>query len=417
MTDYTHDPRTPQAAQMARDGSSLSQIAAQFDVSTQTAGRLVKAGGAKVRIPGGKKIGKKPRYIAEVIKLHESGSSVGQIAEAIGDVHASTIAVWLRDEGYTPNYAGDLRTPVRQEDHPRKEEALRRYLAGETAPALSQELGLSGRTVEGWAKQAGLWGQGGIKKRQQDAAAEAVRRYIAGDSITSLAAASYLDYYQIRIALDQAGQLEYPDEDKPDIRCPCGKKTGHPGRKHCSEEHKLLYGVKRQADPANQVTLTCQNCQQEFTRPRSQVNYGKYCSNECASKHTKTKQHIVVEDSVVLDSKWEALFWGLCGFLKIPVERGDRSQAVAIGNGWYCPDFFLPQREIWVEVKGFEDEDDRARYAAWRAAGHLLAVVGPQELEGLRREPSAALMEMTLHATAKIQGYRAAGSTGPYPVR
>lgn len=123
---------------------------------------------------------------------------------------------------------------------------------------------------------------------------------------------------------------------------------------------------------AGKRQMTTCPCGKEFYSPYAK----KYCSNECSAKHTRTKQHIVVEDAIVLDSGFEALFWGLCSLWKLPVERADRNKAVEVGdNGWYCPDFYLPTMNIWVEVKGYEDDDDRARYAAWAAQGEHLTVL------------------------------------------
>lgn len=306
-----------------------------------------------------------------------------------------------------------MRVPAVVTDHPLRGQALTRYLAGETGPAVSKSLGLNDRTVEYWAKQDGVWGQGGIYKRQQDAAAEAVRRYQAGDSIASIIAGSReggsrLDFYQVRMALDAAGVLPYPDEEKPDVWCPCGKKTGHPGRSYCSSEHRNEYGLKKQKDPANYRTFTCLNCQREFTLPRSYTSVGKYCSNECAAKHTRIKQHIVVDDAVVLDSTYEALFWGLCSLWKLPVERADRSKAVPVnGNGWYCPDFYVPSMNIWVEVKGFEDDDDRARYAAWARDGHHLTVLDRDGLIIMRAAKDERDFRSTLAAIVPASRYPA----------
>jgi hypothetical protein len=377
---------------MARAGASRADIAAEFQVSTQTAGRLVKAGGARVKIPGGKKIGKKPQYLTRVLELHDGGSTVGQIVDEVGDIHSSTAGEWLRESGRTPRYDGDMRVPARVEDHPMRKQAIRRYLDGETGPAVSKSLELSERTVEYWAKQDGVWGQGGIRKRQQEASVEAVRRYRAGEGIAAIIAASResgsrLDFYQVRMALDEAGALPYPDDEKPDVWCTCGKKTGHPGRAYCSPEHRREYGVKRQADPDNQITFICARpaCGKVMTVPRSYASAKKYCSNECSAKHNRTKQHIVVDDAIVLDSPWEALIWGLLRMWKIPVERADREMAVQVsGDGWYCPDFYLTGPQLWVEVKGYEDEDDRGRYASWRAAGRTLAVLRREHLDVLR---------------------------------
>lgn len=173
-------------------------------------------------------------------------------------------------------------------------------------------------------------------------------------------------------------------------RCPCSAAIPFDyrhTRQFCSPEHRREYQAKRQKDPENWVTFNCLNCGTEVTRPK---NYGgsmvqKYCSNECSAKHNRTKQHIVIEDAMVLDSPYEALFYGLLRLWKIPVERADRSRAISVnGSGWYCPDFYLPDMDIWVEIKGFEEEDHRLRYAAWRMFGRKLAVLRRLELHSLR---------------------------------
>lgn len=166
--------------------------------------------------------------------------------------------------------------------------------------------------------------------------------------------------------------------------CPCGNEVQPPAgqthvyanqRKHCSPECRKKYTVWRQKNPENHLTFTCQNCGDEFTRPRSQAGHGKYCSSRCAQKHTRVKKHIIVDDAVVLDSGYEVLFWGLCAFLKIQVERFDRNQCIELDSGnFYGPDFYLPVLDVYVEVKGFEDEDDRNRYAAWRQKRSLVVV-------------------------------------------
>jgi hypothetical protein len=168
--------------------------------------------------------------------------------------------------------------------------------------------------------------------------------------------------------------------------CPCGEMFYSPyPKKYCSDECRDVYGLKRQADPAKYMTFTCLNCQEEVTIRRSYASAKKYCSNECAAKHTKTRKFYAIEDlDVIFESGFECLFWGICSIWKIPVERADRSKAQDVnGSGWYCPDFYLPGLDIWVEVKGFEDEDDRMRYSAWRWPGRKLAVLRREELHVL----------------------------------
>jgi hypothetical protein len=194
-------------------------------------------------------------------------------------------------------------------------------------------------------------------------------------------------------AEQRASTLRGKAEYQPPI-CPCGnevtatrKYVYAKDKKYCSDECRKKYGLKRRADPTNWMTKTCRNCGEVFTIRKSSQSYGYYCSNACARRHTKTKQHIVVEDAIVLDSGYEALFWGLCMLHKIPIERYDRAKGVAWkssvydasfqdSDGWYAPDFYLPMLDMAVELKGLEDPEDAVKWAVFQAArGTSLAVL------------------------------------------
>lgn len=169
--------------------------------------------------------------------------------------------------------------------------------------------------------------------------------------------------------------------------CPCGNgRIPYSARhttKYCSPTCRMTFGKKKQANPENYITFDCKNCGQSVTRYKNHGKYHKYCSNECASKHTKTRRHLIVEDSTVLDSGWEALFWGLCAFRKIAVDRFQRERGVEWRPGtWYAPDFWMPTYRFAVEVKGVEDSDDAARWAAFRKQSPLV-VLGREELSTL----------------------------------
>lgn len=162
----------------------------------------------------------------------------------------------------------------------------------------------------------------------------------------------------------------------------------HTYRKFCSPECRKVYGKKRQPDPTNYVTFICQNqsCGKEVTRYKRYGNGANmFCSNACAQRHTRTKAHVVMsDDDVVLDSKWEALFWGLMGFYKVPCERYDRERAVEWSEGcWYAPDFYLPEMDTAVEIKGQEDPDDAVRWDLYRTERGRLLVLDRSGLDQL----------------------------------
>lgn len=162
-------------------------------------------------------------------------------------------------------------------------------------------------------------------------------------------------------------------DQSPASWCPCNEgripyEHRH-SRRYCSETCRTNLTPKRMADPANHVDLTCGTCEKTFSRYKGLYKEGArvFCTNECAAKWTRKVRHIGVKDSdVVLDSGYEAYVWGFCVLHKIPIERVDRTEAVAISDGWYAPDFTINGR--YVEVKGFEDDDDHARYEAWSKA-------------------------------------------------
>jgi hypothetical protein len=172
--------------------------------------------------------------------------------------------------------------------------------------------------------------------------------------------------------------------------CPCG--TGRISyavrftTKYCSPECRKEYAKRRPRDPSRWATKTCQTCGEDFEIRTSSRSSGKFCSNACAAKHTKRVRHYVCRESdMVLDSTWEMLFAGLCGFDKIPCERYDRTNAIEWTDGhWYAPDFWLPGLETAVEIKGIEDDDDPERWEVWRiVTEQRLLVLGRSDLDQL----------------------------------
>lgn len=147
-----------------------------------------------------------------------------------------------------------------------------------------------------------------------------------------------------------------------------GATTMYTYRKYCSKACRMKYGAKRQKDETKWVTFNCQTCGEETTKRLSSGNQNKFCSNTCAMKHTKTVRHYVCRESdMVLDSTWEMLFAGICGFDRIHCERYDRARAVEWKPGqWYAPDFWLPKMSTAVEIKGLEDDEDPERWDLWR---------------------------------------------------
>lgn len=189
-----------------------------------------------------------------------------------------------------------------------------------------------------------------------------------------------------QVANRRAGEESRTLYEAEPRRCPCGAALPYEVRNHvksyCSGECRALYQRKRQRNEAIWETRVCRACSKPFEFRKTSRNAGLYCSNECAMKHTKTKHHVVLRDhDVLLDSSYEALVWGALRVAKIQVERFDRESGVEWSPGhWYAPDLWLPQQQIAIETKGWEDPDDPAKWAAFRSTGVQLLVFGEEAM-------------------------------------
>lgn len=325
---------------------------------------------------------KKSQYISEVKRLYlESLMSLGEISQILGP-SVQTLSRWLGEDGI--ELAARPRDPNvgRTQD---EQQAINERIAAAQRERLSSggHRGGRSRTVERETRQC------------------------ANPACTATFEAPVTSQQQfcgMTCARSVSNKERWSDKRKM-TTCPCGEVFYSPyPKKYHSDECRAMYAGKRQKDPDNYVTFNCLNCGKEVTRLK---NYGgnlaqKYCSNECSAKHNRTKQHVVVEDAMVLDSPYEALFYGFMRLRKIPCERADRNLALSVnGSGWYCPDFYLPDLDLWVEVKGFEDDDDRLRYDVWRLPGRKLAVLRRQELDVLLTRASSSVVQEQLRIWAR----------------
>lgn len=329
---------------------------------------------------------KKSQYIDEVKRLYIDGlKSLGEISEILGP-SIQTLSRWLGEEGI--ELAARPRNPNAGRGEAEQQEINERIAARQRERI----------------KAGGYHGGRSRMIEREDRACENP----ACSEVFEAPVTSPQRFCGLTCARSVGNKDRWADKRKM-TTCPCGEVFYSPyAKKYCSDECRGIYTEKRQPDLANYITFNCLNCDVEVTRRKKYTQYAKYCSNECSAKHTRTKQHIVVEDAVVLDSGYEALFWGLCSLWKIPVERADRSQAVPVnGNGWYCPDFYVPSMNIWVEVKGFEDDDDRTRYAAWAQAGHHLTVLDRNGLIMMRAAKDERDFRSTLAAIVPASRYPA----------
>lgn len=421
------EEKAPEAVRLYTEQKMpIYEVARTLGVSQQRASRWLKEEGVELRtVPGdSKNRSKRELWIEQALRLHSEGKTSAEISREV-DAHASTIDVWIRQEGLVPNYVSASRESGRKEEYEEKRtRALALYMDGVLITEAADEVGVNRTSVQRWINEAGLEGQGGQTVRNRRDAAEAVRLYTEdGLSIDEIQRQMGKGHYQVKgwltgsgVRIKSAWERKTPEQISamrqaavaattgvprgkrasspvptadllikkmghvPEKICVCGKVFTDAQNKYCSPECRNQYGGKRQKDPTNYTTFNCLNCSIEIIRYKGSGAH-KYCSNSCARRHTKTKQHIVVEDSIVLDSSYETLFWSICMLNKIPIERYDREQGVEWRPGlWYAPDFWMPTLGFAVEVKGLMDDEDPEKWDAFRQEVGSLIVLTEAKL-------------------------------------
>jgi hypothetical protein len=88
----------------------------------------------------------------------------------------------------------------------------------------------------------------------------------------------------------------------------------------------------------------------------------KYPESYTSSNRGRTKQ--IIHDGIRFQGKWELDFYLFCKTNNIKIVRSTEwFEYEWEGIRKYFPDFYLPDMESYVEVKGYETEKDRAKWS------------------------------------------------------
>ena len=99
-----------------------------------------------------------------------------------------------------------------------------------------------------------------------------------------------------------------------------------------------------------------------------------------SSNRGRTKQQII--DGIVCQGQWEVDFYLWCKHNQISCERCDEwFDYEWQGSRRYNPDFYLPEQDLYIEVKGYATERDHAK---WRDFPKRLTVINKQCIMSIR---------------------------------
>lgn len=106
-----------------------------------------------------------------------------------------------------------------------------------------------------------------------------------------------------------------------------------------------------------------------------------YPESYTSSNRGRTKQ--IVHDGIKFQGKWELCFYLYCKENNIEIVRcNEWFEYEWNGIRKYFPDFYLPQKDLYVEVKGYETERDQAK---WKAFPKSLRIIKKLEIEQIKK--------------------------------
>lgn len=345
-----------EAAQKYLDGETYQEVADHFGVSRATIYSIANERGIAGK--GGRSARDNSNY-EEARRRYAEGQTYTEIARTL-KISPSTVAGW------TDDIEGGAELAAKKD----RAQALASYAKGATIETIAKSLGRSVNTVSGWLHEEGVEVLRGVDRMTDEQRAQYSAKGVAARQANAQPPAKRICAYT---------------ECGTEFELPAGRRTSR--QIYCS---RTCGGLARR-DPDRRRTFACDVCGAKVERFASVNARGRYCSRTCYFKRNNTVDKFQDWQGNILDSSWEALFLGLCGLLKVPVERYDREQGIAWNHsGWYAPDFWMPTLNLAVEIKGNEDSDDRTRWDAFAEQRGKLAVIDQIRMDRLRSADSAA---------------------------
>lgn len=161
---------------------------------------------------------------------------------------------------------------------------------------------------------------------------------------------------------------------------------GKKGTNHYTKAKNLGYNAE--CSPETKLKISLANIGKVWSEERKQKHSEKMKevaannpeSYDAATLRGRTKQYIV--DGVRCQGLWEVDFFKWCKNNNVLCERNQKGFKYEWdGIRTYYPDFFLPEKDLYVEVKGYTTEKDKAK---WSQFVENLLIVDKDDIKEIR---------------------------------
>lgn len=100
-----------------------------------------------------------------------------------------------------------------------------------------------------------------------------------------------------------------------------------------------------------------------------------------SSNRGRTKQ--IIFNGIKFQGSWELEYYNWCISNNVKIERCKESfEYEWKGKRRYFPDFYLPESNTYVEVKGYETDRDRAK---WAQFPNKLSIIKEEDIKNIRK--------------------------------
>lgn len=105
--------------------------------------------------------------------------------------------------------------------------------------------------------------------------------------------------------------------------------------------------------------------------------------NNPESYSTRHNSKYIKIDDVSFDSSWEVLFYNWCFLNSIKCLRCQNYFLYTWEDNQrnYFPDFYLPELKVYVEIKGYETQQDLAK---WSSVKETLIILREKEIKRIK---------------------------------
>jgi hypothetical protein len=151
-----------------------------------------------------------------------------------------------------------------------------------------------------------------------------------------------------------------------------------------SIEHKTDDGMKKCINALKESNSRWENKEEKLKHSEKMKKVAKENPNSYSHKNISRGKKVVEYNSIKFDNTWELDFYKWCEKHNIFCIRNSVGfQYEFHGIRTYYPDFFLPELNIYVEIKGYETEKDKAK---WKNFPKKLVKIFKKDIDLIRKD-------------------------------